>query len=110
MYAGEVVKEAFQVVPIPQDVPGAHPIKLNLDYQSYDLLEDNGLPERRIAAGPTSQHCFVMDYARNYERAGSYAQRTNNYKRAYPDSCSAPNHDLVLDFYKAKPAEKPLII
>ena len=74
--------------------------------QSYDLLP-GGKPEPRVAAGPTSQQCYEVDWARGLERAGSYAQRTNNYKHGYPDSCSAPNHDLILDFYKEKPMEGP---
>jgi hypothetical protein len=60
--------------------------------QSYDLLP-GGKTEPRVAMGPTSQQ--------------SYAQRTNNYKHGYPDSCSAPNHDLVLDFYKENPHPAP---
>ncbi len=97
-------KEGFQIVPAPQWVPGATPVPLNLDYESYDLLKGvlKGFPERRIAEGPTAQTCFDRDFGRSIERAGSYAQRTNNYKRGYPDSCSAPNHDLVLDFYVPK--------
>ena len=28
-----------------------------------------------------------------------YSQRTNNYPRKFPDSCSAPRHEFLLDFY-----------
>jgi hypothetical protein len=75
-------------------------------FKSYDLLSD-GKPEPRVAIGPTSQQCYQVDYQRALERGGSYAQRTNNYIHGYPDSCSAPNHDLVLDFYKEKPTAAP---
>ena len=78
-------------------------------YKNYDLVADY-IPAKdglRIAAGPTSQQCFERDWTRGLERAGSYAQRTNNYKHGTPDSCSAPNHDLILDFYKAKPSPGP---
>jgi hypothetical protein len=75
-------------------------------FKSYDLLP-GGKPEPRVARGPTSQSCYGVDYQRALERAGSYAQRTNNYIHGYPDSCSAPNHDLVLDFYKEKPTPEP---
>jgi hypothetical protein len=74
--------------------------------ESYDLLP-GGKEEPRVAIGPTAQQCYQVDWARGLERAGSYAQRTNNYKHGYPDSCSAPNHDLILDFYKEKPMEGP---
>lgn len=67
------------------------------------LTKSGGL----IAAGPTSQQCYQKDYARTLERAGSYAQRTNNYRHADGESCSAPNHDLILDFYKPNNAPAP---
>jgi hypothetical protein len=73
-------------------------------YTSYDLLP-GGLPEPRIASGPTAAQCYKKDWSRGLELSGSYAQRTNNYRQNYPDSCSAPNHDLVLDFYKPTPTE-----
>lgn len=78
-------------------------------YKSFDLVGDYipGKPEPRVAMGPTSQQCYEVDWARGLERAGSYAQRTNNYIHGYPDSCSAPNHDLILDFYKEKPMSAP---
>lgn len=75
-------------------------------YKSYDLLP-NGKPEPRVAHGPTSQRCYDVDWARGLERGGSYAQRTNNYIHGYPDSCSAPRHELILDFYKEKPTAAP---
>lgn len=75
-------------------------------FKSYDLLP-GGKPEPRVAGGPTSQECYGVDYQRALERAGSYAQRTNNYPRGYPDSCSAPYHELVLNFYKEKPTPEP---
>ncbi len=69
---------------------------------SYLLLADKlkGYPADTKAIGPTSHQCFKVDWTRNQERAGSYAQGTNNFKRNYPDSCSSWNHDLVLDFYR----------
>jgi len=78
-------------------------------YKNYDLVADY-IPAKdglRIASGPTSQQCYEKDWTRGLEPAGSYAQRTNNYKHGTPDSCSAPNHDLILDFYKAKPSPGP---
>lgn len=78
----------------------------NKPYKSYDLLP-GGKPEPRVAGGPTSQKCYQVDYARGLERAGSYAQRTNNYIHGYPDSCSAPYHELILNFYEEKPTPAP---
>jgi hypothetical protein len=78
-------------------------------YKSYDLLSDwlPGKPEPRVAGGPTSQECYKVDWARGLERAGSYAQRTNNFIHGYPDSCSAPRHELILDYYQERPTEAP---
>jgi hypothetical protein len=78
----------------------------NKPYKSYDLLP-GGKPEPRVAGGPTSQKCYQVDWARGLERAGSYAQRTNNYIHGYPDSCSAPYHELILNFYEEKPMSAP---
>ena len=68
-------------------------------FKSYDLLPD-GKPEPRVAGGPTSFRCYGGDWANNLQLGGSYRQCTNNYPHAYPDSCSAPDHDLILNFYK----------
>jgi hypothetical protein len=78
----------------------------NKPYKSYDLLP-GGKPEPRVAGGPTAQKCYQVDWARGLERAGSYAQRTNNYIHGYPDSCSAPYHELILNFYQEKPMGAP---
>jgi len=75
-------------------------------YKSYDLLT-GGQAEPRVAIGPTAAQCYQKDWSVGLEPGGSYAQRTNNYRQNYPDSCSAPNHDLVLDFYKPKPSDGP---
>jgi hypothetical protein len=78
-----------------------------LAIKNYDLLSD-WLPsqENRVASGPTSQKCYEVDWARGLEKS-SYAQRTNNYRHGVAESCSAPNHDLILDFYKPKPSPGP---
>ena len=74
-------------------------------YKGYTLLDSlKPIPEPRVASGPTSAQCYKKDYARTLEHS-SFAQRTNNYIHGYPDSCSAPNHDLILDVYK--PIETP---
>jgi hypothetical protein len=44
--------------------------------------------------------CYNIDFANRIQRTGNYTQLTNNYKRANPDSCSAPFHELVNNFYK----------
>jgi len=72
-----------------------------LKLKNYELLDDVLTPNEysRVAAGPTAAKCYGIDYSRTLEKS-SYAQRTNNYQHKRPDSCSAPNQDLILGFYK----------
>ena len=74
----------------------------SVSVKNYDLLNGvlQGKAEPRKAIGPTSQSCYEKDFYRTFERAGNYSQKTNNYIHSYPDSCSAPNHDLILNFYE----------
>jgi len=46
--------------------------------------------------------CAAADKARQEELDGQYVQRTNNYKRDYPDTCSSLMSDFVGGFYKPK--------
>jgi hypothetical protein len=87
------------------DTAGPYEPGIGKPYKSYDLLP-GGKPEPRVAIGPTAEACYKTDWARNLEMSG-YEQITNNYQRKYPDNCSAPNHDLVLNFYKETPAFAP---
>jgi hypothetical protein len=71
-----------------------------LKLKHYDLLDNLKSDEsKRVAIGPTAAKCYGIDYKRTLEKS-SYAQRTNNYQHRRPDSCSAPNQDLILGFYK----------
>jgi hypothetical protein len=72
-----------------------------LKLKHYELLDDVLLPTEstRVALGPTAAKCYGIDYTHSLEKS-SYAQRTNNYQHKRPDSCSAPNQDLILGFYK----------
>ena len=46
--------------------------------------------------------CASIDRVRELELDGQYVQRTNNYKRDYPDNCSAPLSEMVGSIYKPK--------
>jgi hypothetical protein len=73
---------------------------------SYALLSDSLTPVvDPCPLGPTAQQCWNKDYTRSLERAGSFAQRTNNYQHGNAESCSAWNHDLILGFYKPVTSE-----
>ena len=87
------------------DSAGPYEAGIGKPYKSYDLLP-GGKPEPRVAIGPTAEACYKTDWARNLEMSG-YEQIVNNYQHKYPDSCTAPNHDLILDFYKETPAVAP---
>jgi len=67
-----------------------------------DLLLETAPAERQdnVLRYKTSQRCFESDFQEQSNKVGSYVQRTNNYKRAGPDSCSAPNHEFVGSFYE----------
>ena len=76
---------------------------LELPRQPYALLVDSMKLHTGPAPSPTSQSCYTADFQKRLERTGNFRQLTNNYKRGVPDSCSAPNHDLLLSFYKEQP-------
>jgi hypothetical protein len=44
--------------------------------------------------------CASSDTARQGELGGQYVQRTNNYKRDYPDNCSAPRSEFAGSVYQ----------
>ena len=50
-----------------------------------------------------SQACYEADFQTRFQPVKNYLQRTNNYKRAAPDSCSSPMTQFVTSFYKADP-------
>jgi len=100
-------KDAFQ--------PTADPAQDILDYlpnqpspvdlhnsQPYHLLSDiMGEPRvKESISCVNSRSCYATDFERTIEKTGNYNQQTNNYKRKYPDSCSSPLQELVLNFYK----------
>ena len=68
----------------------------------YHLLADRLGPVEEVLSCVTSRSCFATDAEQQLSRVGNYRQLTNNYKREYPDSCSAPRQELVLGFYQAK--------
>jgi hypothetical protein len=53
-------------------------------------------------SGLDARGCAATDRTRELELDGQYVQRTNNYRRDYPDNCSAPLSELVTSVYKPK--------
>lgn len=89
-------KEELQYAP---DTPS--PVDLH-NNQPYHLLNDTMQPPRlkESLSCVTSRGCYATDFQRMVEKTGNFRQMTNNYKRDYPDSCTAPLQELVLNFYK----------
>ena len=66
-----------------------------------DVMQSIGEDAREPNTKQTAEHCYNADFEAQTQKVRSYSQRTNNYKRAGPDSCSAPTHELVGNFYRA---------
>ena len=94
------------VLDYPPDSPGPADLYNN---QPYHLLADEMSPPRvkESISCVNSRSCYASDFERMVSKTGNYRQMTNNYKRGYPDSCSAPYQELVLNFYKADPMAVP---
>jgi hypothetical protein len=94
------------VLEFPPDTPGPADLYNN---NPYHLLSDEMLPPRvtESISCVNSRSCYATDFERMVSKTGTYRQMTNNYKRGYPDSCSAPYQELVLNFYKADPMAIP---
>jgi len=77
--------------------------------QPYHLLSDLLPPprEKESISCVNSRSCYAVDFDRMVSKTGTFRQMTNNYKRGYPDSCSSPYQELVLNFYKADPMAIP---
>jgi hypothetical protein len=77
---------------------------LNRPRQPYHLLQDvlPNAPSGNVSCLKASC-CAETDFEERTNLTGNYLQRTNNYKRAFPDNCSTPLHEFVLSFYKNKP-------
>lgn len=89
---------------IPSQEDGPANASLNRPRQPYHLLQDvlPNAPSGNVSCLKASC-CSETDFEQRTNLTGNYLQRTNNYKRAFPDNCSTPLHEFVLSFYKNKP-------
>jgi hypothetical protein len=94
------------ILEFPPNTPGPSDLYNN---QPYHLLGDEMPPPRETESIScvNSRSCYAQDFERMVSKTGNFRQMTNNYKRGYPDSCSAPYQELVLNFYKADPMPIP---
>jgi len=107
--------EAFTDVPadyfVPKTTPGGYDEEIHwspgpaYNQLTEKLVESAALPamKKRDALANwgemTSERCYRTDIGEALKPTRNYLQRTNNYMRTHPDSCSAPNHEFVGTFY-----------
>ena len=112
--------EGFQApskpsAPVPS-VPSAHEVTganandkadANLtNDQPYHLLQDERANATPILSTVTTAGCYATDMEQHLSKVGNHRQLTNNYRRAGPDSCSAPWKELLFHFYEMTPFHK----
>lgn len=65
----------------------------------YTLLNDV-LAQKESAGKLTAKTCYQKDFLAQTEKTGNFIQRTNNFRHAAPDNCSAPLTEFVDSFYR----------
>ncbi len=105
----EQVEEAFENVgpaatvtgkPETSDISGPADANLLQPRKPYNLLDKLPPAPRGSISCLTAACCSETDFEQRTSQTGNFLQRTNNYKREFPDSCSAPLTELNLAFYK----------
>lgn len=108
--------EGFLNVPeslfVPKVTPGAYDEGSALspgtafNQGTEKLVESAALPAMTIAEADshwgemTSERCYRTDIGESLKKTRNFLQRTNNYPRQHPDSCSAYYHEMIGTFYK----------
>lgn len=109
------VMEAFQNIGPAGEVTGAPegdsldepaPATLDTPRKPYNLLQQLPPAPRGSISCLKASCCAETDFEWRTNLTGNYLQRTNNYKREFPDNCSGPLHELTLAFYKPTPLSK----
>lgn len=105
---GELIREGFTDL----QVTGAQEIEVDLSpanaeltkpRKPYHLLSDVLQDAPRDTVGNLRAACCAeTDFEARTNLTGNYLQRTNNYKRSYPDNCTGPLHDFTMAFYKTE--------
>lgn len=71
--------------------------------QPYHLLQDERASAQPRLSTVTTAGCYTTDMEQHLSKVGNHRQLTNNYRRAGPDSCSAPWKELLFHFYEMTP-------
>ena len=109
-YSRRRAAEGFDNVPsilfVPQITPGGADERSSLSPNGVSdnskLLAVPSMTTREALKNwgkMTSERCYRSDIGESLKLTRNYLQRTNNYQRSHPDSCSAPNHELIGTFY-----------
>jgi len=86
--------------PETSDVSGPADASLKEPRKPYNLLQNLPPAPRGSISCLNAACCSETDFEQRTNQTGNFLQRTNNYKREFPDSCSAPLTELNLAFYK----------
>lgn len=73
---------------------------LNTPRKPYNLLDYLPPAPRGSISCLKASCCAETDFEERTMLTGNYLQRTNNYKREFPDNCTGPLHEFTLAFYK----------
>ena len=79
---------------------GPHPAEVYTEHP-YHLLSDSKAAAPAALSNTNSRSCYETDFEQATSKTGNFIQRTNNYKRDYPDSCSGWNQELTMNFYQS---------
>lgn len=105
----EQIVQAFQDIGPSEGVTGTSEVSsvsgpadasLKQPREPYNLLKQLPPAPRGSISCLTAACCSETDFEQRTNQTGNFLQRTNNYKREFPDSCSAPLTELNLAFYK----------
>jgi len=84
----------------PDSGPAPAALNIRLPYHLLNGVLKDAPVDNQDNTKLNSCACYGIDFENRIQRTGNFVQRTNNYKRANPDSCSAPFHELVNNFYE----------
>lgn len=105
----EKIKEAFQNItaaevvsgtPEANYIDGPADASLKQPRKPYNLLPDLPPAPRGSISCLKASCCAETDFEWRTNLTGNFLQRTNNYKREFPDNCTGPRQELTLAFYK----------
>jgi hypothetical protein len=104
----DAVRQPVTGMPEMNSISGG-PADLENQRQPYHLMR-GVIPdaEKDTLGNLSAQTCYEGDFQTRFQPVHNYLQRTNNYKRAAPDSCSSPMTQFVTSFYKTTPLARQM--